>query len=47
MTRGPWVISKASTPFGRDSKMFDSSFGWRFVNPRLIVYMGLKEWENS
>ena len=26
MTRGPWVISKASTPFGRDAQMFDSSF---------------------
>lgn len=33
MTRGPWVISKASSSFGRDSQMFDSSFGWRFVNP--------------
>ncbi len=40
MTRGPWVISKASTPFGRDSKMFDSSFGWRFVNPRLDSLYG-------
>ena len=35
MTRGPWVISKASKPFGRDSQMHDSSFGWRFVNPKL------------
>jgi len=35
MTRGPWVISKSSKPFGRDSKMFDTSFGWRFINPRL------------
>ncbi len=33
MTRGPWVISKTSTPFGRDAQMFDSSFGWRFINP--------------
>ena len=40
MTRGPWVISKASTPFGRDSKMFDSSFGWRFINPRLDSLYG-------
>ena len=30
MTRGPWVISKASKPYGRDSQMYDSSFGWRF-----------------
>lgn len=35
MTRGPLVISKGSTPFGRDSQMFDSTFGWRFVNPKM------------
>lgn len=35
MTRGPWVISKVSKPFGRDAQMFDSSFGWRFINPAL------------
>lgn len=35
MTRGPFVISKASTPFGRDAQMFDSSFGWRFENPKM------------
>jgi acetyl-CoA acyltransferase len=35
MTRGPWVISKVSTPFGRDAQMHDSSFGWRFINPKL------------
>ena len=40
MTRGPWVISKASTPFGRDSKMEDSSFGWRFINPKLQEIYG-------
>ena len=33
MTRGPWVISKTSSAFGRDVQMHDSSFGWRFVNP--------------
>ena len=33
MTRGPWVISKVSKPFGRDAIMHDSSFGWRFINP--------------
>ncbi len=41
MTRGPWVISKASQPFGRDSQMFDSSFGWRFVNPRMKEIYGV------
>ncbi len=35
MTRGPWVISKTSTAFGRDAQMFDSSFGWRFINPKM------------
>ena len=35
MTRGPWVISKTSTPFGRDAEMHDSSFGWRFVNKKM------------
>jgi 3-oxoadipyl-CoA thiolase len=35
MTRGPWVISKVSKPFGRDAQMHDSSFGWRFINPKL------------
>ncbi|HPF90283.1 MAG TPA: 3-oxoadipyl-CoA thiolase, partial [Flavobacteriales bacterium] len=27
MTRGPWVMSKTSTPYGRDAQLFDSSFG--------------------
>ena len=40
MTRGPWVMSKASKPFGRDSKLFDSSFGWRFINPKLDALYG-------
>jgi 3-oxoadipyl-CoA thiolase len=33
MTRGPMVMSKSSKPYGGDVQMFDSSFGWRFVNP--------------
>lgn len=40
MTRGPWVISKASAPFGNDSKMHDSSFGWRFINPKMEELYG-------
>ncbi len=40
MTRGPWVISKASAPFGRDSEMHDSSFGWRFINPQMTELYG-------
>lgn len=41
MTRGPWVISKASSAFGRDSAMYDSSFGWRFVNPEMEAAYGV------
>ena len=40
MTRGPWVISKVSKAFGRDSQMHDSSFGWRFINPKLKEVYG-------
>ena len=40
MTRGPWVISKASKPFGRDAEMYDSSFGWRFINSKLDEVYG-------
>ena len=40
MTRGPWVISKASKPFGRDAQMHDSSFGWRFVNSKMEELYG-------
>ncbi len=40
MTRAPWVIGKTSTPYGRDAQMFDSSFGWRFINPALKEQYG-------
>ncbi len=40
MTRAPWVTSKSSKPFGTDAQMFDSSFGWRFVNPRMQTLYG-------
>ena len=40
MTRGPWVISKVSKPFGRDAQMHDSSFGWRFINPKMNQVYG-------
>jgi 3-oxoadipyl-CoA thiolase len=40
MTRGPWVMSKASAPFGRDQQMFDTSFGWRFINPKMKEMYG-------
>jgi 3-oxoadipyl-CoA thiolase len=40
MTRGPWVMSKTSQAFGRDMEVFDSSFGWRFINPNLEALYG-------
>lgn len=40
MTRGPWVLSKSSAPFGRDQQLYDSSFGWRFINPKMEALYG-------
>ncbi|WP_420580640.1 3-oxoadipyl-CoA thiolase [Reichenbachiella sp.] len=40
MTRSPLVIAKSAKPFGTDSKMYDSSFGWRFVNPKMHEQYG-------
>ncbi len=40
MTRGPYVMAKPSTAFGGDSKMYDSTFGWRFINPRMQKLYG-------
>ena len=35
MTRAPYVMSKGATPFARDVQLFDTSLGWRFVNPKM------------
>jgi acetyl-CoA acetyltransferase family protein len=40
MTRGPFVLSKSSSAFGRDQQLYDSSFGWRFVNPKMKEQFG-------
>ncbi len=40
MTRGPWAISKSAAAFGNDSKMYDTSFGWRFINPKMKELYG-------
>lgn len=40
MTRGPYVMSKPSSAYGTDAKMYDSSFGWRFVNPKMHEMYG-------
>ncbi len=40
MTRGPLVMSKPSIPYGNDAQLYDSSFGWRFVNPKMKSQYG-------
>jgi len=47
MTRGPYVVAKPSSAFGTDSKMYDSSFGWRFVNPKMQEMYGIDSMGNT
>lgn len=47
MTRAPWVISKSSQPFGNDAELFDSSFGWRFINPNMEELYGTEAMGNT
>lgn len=35
MTRGPIVLGKGSTPYSGTTEMHDSTFGWRFINPKM------------
>jgi len=35
MTRAPFVMAKAQTAFDRQAQVFDTTLGWRFINPRL------------
>ena len=42
MSRGPYVISKAESGFATDQKMYDSSFGWRFINPEMEKTYGVE-----
>jgi 3-oxoadipyl-CoA thiolase len=41
MTRAPFVMAKASQPFSRNFEMFDTSIGWRFVNPKMREKYGI------
>ncbi|ACU08044.1 acetyl-CoA acetyltransferase [Flavobacteriaceae bacterium 3519-10] len=41
MSRAPFVISKAENTFATDQKMYDSSFGWRFINPEMEKMYGV------
>ena len=40
MSRAPYVMSKAETPFSRSSQLFDSTIGARFPNPRIAKQFG-------
>jgi 3-oxoadipyl-CoA thiolase len=40
MTRAPFVMPKSDTPFSRSAEIYDTTIGWRFVNPRLAERVG-------
>ncbi len=40
MTRAPYVLSKGASAFARDMQLFDTSLGWRFVNPAMKAAHG-------
>jgi 3-oxoadipyl-CoA thiolase len=40
MSRAPFVMGKATTPFSRAAEIFDTTIGWRFVNPQLKAQYG-------
>lgn len=37
MTRAPFVLAKAETAFARDTRLYDTTMGWRFTNPKLAA----------
>jgi 3-oxoadipyl-CoA thiolase len=41
MTRAPFVMGKAQTPFQRSAEIFDTTIGWRFVNPIMKKLYGV------
>jgi 3-oxoadipyl-CoA thiolase len=41
MSRAPFVIAKAETPFGREQKLEDSTLGWRCINPVMQARYGV------
>jgi acetyl-CoA C-acetyltransferase len=40
MSRAPYVFSKADSPYSREVKMFDTTIGSRFPNPRVVKQFG-------
>ena len=41
MTRAPFVMGKAQTPFQRSADVFDTTIGWRFINPVMKKLYGV------
>jgi 3-oxoadipyl-CoA thiolase len=41
MTRAPFVMGKSAQPFARNVEVFDTSIGWRFVNPKMKDAYGI------
>ncbi|MEZ7784137.1 3-oxoadipyl-CoA thiolase [Cupriavidus gilardii] len=41
MSRAPFVMGKATTAFSRDAQIFDTTIGWRFVNPAMRAAYGV------
>jgi acetyl-CoA acyltransferase len=40
MSRAPFVIPKAASAFSRTAEMYDTTIGWRFVNPQMVKLYG-------
>ncbi|MCX7716954.1 MAG: 3-oxoadipyl-CoA thiolase [Candidatus Sumerlaeaceae bacterium] len=40
MSRAPFVLAKATEPFSRNAEIYDTTIGWRFVNPRMKQLFG-------
>jgi 3-oxoadipyl-CoA thiolase len=40
MSRAPFVLPKADSPFSRNAEIYDTTIGWRFINPRLQARYG-------
>ena len=40
MSRAPFVMGKAASAFSRQAEMFDTTIGWRFVNPLMAQQFG-------
>ena len=41
MSRAPFVMGKAATAFSRDAEIYDTTIGWRFVNPMMKEHYGI------